>query len=328
MRVAVLGGTGYINGAIVADLVAAGHDVLVVHRGQREPDGQPPAEHAHVDRHDVAGLAGALDQFGAEALIDGIALTARDADDVLLAVPGALRMLVLSSADVYRAFGSVLAGTVTDDGPLDEHAPVRPERYPFRGKRDNLHDYDKLDVEERFLWRGATVIRLPMVYGERDPQRREEPALRRIRAGRTRMPIGIGTWQCGRGYVGEMARGVRLALESEAARGEIFNLAEAETPTARTWIEQIVAAAGADLELVQVPHDLLPPDLGSTGGIKQQVVMDSSKAARLLGWTHADPMEGIRRSVRWHLEHPPTDASTDFSADDRALEGVGTANGG
>lgn len=325
MRVAVLGGTGYINGAIVADLVAAGHDVLVVHRGQREPEGQPPAEHAHVDRHEVSALAGALDRFGAEALIDGIALTARDADDVLLAVPGALRMLVLSSADVYRAFGSVLAGTVTDEGPLDERAPVRPERYPFRGQRENLNDYDKLDVEERFLWRGATVIRLPMVYGERDPQHREEPVLRRIRAGRARMPIGIGTWQCGRGYVGEMARGVRLALESDAARGEIFNLAEVDTPTARTWMEQIVEAAGADLELVRVPDDVLPPDLGSTGAIQQQVIMDSSKAARLLGWTHADPMDGIRRSVAWHLEHPPTDASTDFSADDRALDGVSGA---
>lgn len=319
MRVAVVGGTGYINGAIVSDLMAAGHEVLVVHRGQREPEGQPRTEHAHVDRHDVAGLAAALDRFGADALIDGIALTARDADDVLLAVPGALRMLVLSSADVYRAFGSVLAGTVTDEGPLDERAPVRPERYPYRGKHERLHDYDKLNVEDRFLWRGATVIRLPMVYGERDPQRREEPVLRRIRAGRTRLPIGTGTWRCGRGYVGEMARGVRLALESNAARGEIFNLAETPTPSAREWFEQVVTASGADLELVRVPDDVLPPDLGSTGAIQQHVIMDASKAARVLGWTHADSMDGIRRSVRWHLEHPPTDASTDFSADDAAL---------
>jgi nucleoside-diphosphate-sugar epimerase len=302
--------------------VAAGHDVLVVHRGQREPEGQPLTEHAHVERHDVTGLATAPAQFEVEALIDGIALTARDADDLLAAAPAALRLLVLSSADVYRAFGSVLADTVTDAGPLDERATVRPDRYPYRGKSDRLDDYDKLDVEQRFLVRGATVIRLPMVYGERDPQRRDEPVLRRIRAGRTRLPIGTGTWRCGRGYVGEMARGVRLALEAEAARGEIFNLAEADTPTARTWIEQIIAAAGADLELVRVPDDVLPPDLGSSGAIQQQVVIDSSKAARLLGWTHADPMDGIRRSVNWHLAHPPADASTDFSADDRALATV------
>src|SRR5438067_3320870 len=106
MRVAVLGGTGFIGRAIVADLEDAGHAVLVVHRGSHEHDGPSTSEHAHVERHDVPGLASALDRFGADALIDGVAMTARDADDVLTAVPGALRMLVLSSVDVYRASGA------------------------------------------------------------------------------------------------------------------------------------------------------------------------------------------------------------------------------
>jgi UDP-glucose 4-epimerase len=323
MRVAVLGGTGFIGGAIVAEVAAAGHDVLVIHRGQREPEGQPAVEHAHVERHDVSQLASALHQFGAEALIDGIALSARDADDALAAASNGLRLLVLSSVDVYRAFGALNAGTVADDGPLDEHAPVRAERYPYRGQIEGMDEYEKLDVEERYLARTATVIRLPIVYGERDPQRREEPVLRRIRAGRPQLPVGAGAWRCGRGYVGEMARGVRLALEADTARGEIFNLAETPTSTMRAWVEQIVVATGATIELVEVPDDALPPDLGSTGTIQQQIVVDSTKAARLLGWTHADPMLGVRRSVRWHLAHPPAQASDDFSEDARALKADG-----
>jgi hypothetical protein len=48
--------------------------------------------------------------------------------------------------------------------------------------------------------------------------------------------------------------------------------------------------------------------------------MDSWKARTVLGWTPVDPAESLRRSVRWHLENPPVDASDDFSADDGVLD--------
>jgi UDP-glucose 4-epimerase len=161
-----------------------------------------------------------------------------------------------------------------------------------------------------------------MVYGEHDPQRREEPILRRLRAGRTRIPIQAGNWLCTRGYVGEMARGGRLALESEAARGEILNLGEARSWSVRAWYEQIVAAADAEATLVPVGAAALPPDLGLASTIRQHVLVDSSKAREMLGWVHADPAETVRRSVRWHLDHPPAEWDPDFSADDAALTSV------
>ena len=319
MRVAVIGGTGFIGRAIVAELESAGHAVLVLHRGRRESETSASSEHAHIDRHDVSGLVAAFDRFGVDALVDGIALTARDADDVLTAVPGALRMLALSSMDVYRAFGALHAGTESDPLPIDETSPVRPDRYPYRGKVPGMDEYEKLEVEERFLWRGATVIRLPMVYGEHDPQRREEPILRRLRAGRTRIPIGPANWLWTRGYVGELARGVRLALESEAAAGEIFNLGERRGSTIRAWYEQILEAAGTQATLVSVDPASLPPDLGLSGTVRQHLLVDSSKARAVFGWVHADPGEAVRQSVRWHLEHPPKEPDTDFSPDDAAL---------
>jgi nucleoside-diphosphate-sugar epimerase len=319
MRVVMIGGTGFIGGAIVTELEAAGHAVLVVHRGTHEPETASTSEHAHLDRHDVAGLASALDRFEADALIDGIALTARDADDVLTAVPGAMRMLALSSVDVYRAFSSLRAGIETDPMPIDETAPIRSDRFLFKGHGPQMDEYEKLDVEDRFLWRGATIIRLPMVYGERDPQRREETVLRRIRAGRDRMPIGPGNFLWTRGYVGSMARGVRLALECDAAAGEVFNLGERQVTTIRAWFEQIVAATGRSLELVQVEQRHVPPDLGLTAPIRQHLICDSSKARTILGWEHDDPMATTRQSARWHLEHAPPEPDLDFSADDEAL---------
>jgi nucleoside-diphosphate-sugar epimerase len=343
MRVVVLGGTRFIGAAIVEELAAYGHELLLVHRGEHEPEGLPEADHLHAERRDLPHLRGALDDFRPEALVDTRALTAADAEIALAAV-GDVRLLVLSSMDVYRAFGSLLAGTETDALPLDETSPVREQRYPYRGhprygREEWVDDYDKLDVEEAYLRRAATVCRLPMVYGERDYQRREEPILRRVRAGRPRIPTGAGTFLWTRGYVRDVAAGVRLALESEACIGEVLNLGERRSWSMALWARHVLEAAGAEAELTLVPDVLLPEDLqlfarmpqhvlvssSKSDGVPaysgfQHLLVDSSKARDLLGWEETDPHEALRRSVAWHLAHPPADASDDFSADDRALE--------
>ena len=64
----------------------------------------------------------------------------------------------------------------------------------------------------------------------------------------------------------------------------------------------------------------VPEDLWLTRSIEQHLLVDCTKAVRLLDW-HPNPGSGLARSVAWHLAHPPADASTDFSADDAALSG-------
>jgi nucleoside-diphosphate-sugar epimerase len=81
----------------------------------------------------------------------------------------------------------------------------------------------------------------------------------------------------------------------------------------------VLDAAGSDAELVTVPDAELPKDLTTTGTISQHLVTDSAKARELLGWVPTDPGEALRRSVEWHLEHPPAEWSDDFSADEAAL---------
>jgi nucleoside-diphosphate-sugar epimerase len=61
------------------------------------------------------------------------------------------------------------------------------------------------DVEERWLERDAVVLRLPLVYGPHDWQRREEPILRRLRARREQIPVGAANLLRTRGYVDDLA---------------------------------------------------------------------------------------------------------------------------
>ena len=321
MRIAVIGGTRFIGRAAVEELAAAGHGLLLVHRGATEPDGLPDAQHLHAERAELPDHRAALAAFAPDAALDCRALTRADAENVVAALPSGTRVVVVSSLDVYRAFGAVNDGRETDPVPLDEDSPVRSERYPYRGLVPDRYDYDKLDVEDVYLPRGATSLRLPMVYGERDYQRREEYILRRVRAGRSRIPVGAGKWLACRGYVRDLARGIRLALESDVARGEALNLCEDRTYSVGLWSRMILEAAGSDAELVRVADDALPPDLQETGSLSQHILATSMKARTLLGWSTTDPAECLRASVAWHLANPPEEPDPDFGPDDHALAG-------
>ena len=321
LRFIVLGGTGFVGRAIVEELASCGYQLLIVHRGEHEPPDLPAAEHLHADRSQLSTVHETLKSFHAAAAIDTRALTRGDAEQALAGLPD-VRLVVLSSSDVYRAYGSLQQGVETDAVPLDESAPLRSERYPYRGKEDALHDYDKLDVEEVYRQRRATICRLPAVYGEYDYQRREEFILRRVRPGRSLIPIGSGNLLFSRGYVRDIARGIRLALELPIADDQVFNFAEGRTWSCRLLAQRILQAAGSSAELVTVADEsLLPADLDVTRTVRQHLLMSSSKARSLLGWSDTDPEEALRRSVAWHLEHPPETADSDFSADERALAG-------
>jgi nucleoside-diphosphate-sugar epimerase len=303
----------------VEELAGAGHQLLIVHRGNLEPDGMPPVKHLHAERMDLAAHREELAAFAPDAAIDCRALTREDSEVALRALPGGIRLVVVSSIDVYRAFGALNDDRETDPVPLDESSPVRPTRYPYRGKAPGLDDYDKLDVEDVYLSHGATSVRLPMVYGEHDYQLREDFILRRLRAGRDRIPFGSGSWLACRAYVRDVARGVRMVLDTPAAVGEVFNLCEDRTYSMRMWSRMILDAAGSQAELVRVADELLPEDLKPTGAMTQHIACSAQKARSLLGWTTSDPAESLQTTVRWHLANPPANPDLDFSADNLAL---------
>lgn len=325
MRVLVVGGTKFIGRRVVEQLTARGDEVAVVHRGRSEPPDLPECRHLHAARHEFAHVAPEIGSFAPDAVVDTMALTAADADAVLPHLPD-VPLVVLSSADVYEAYDVFRHGGTELPVPMDETAPVRSERYPYRGMElgsaVDAETYEKLDVEPGDLARGGVVLRLGFVYGEHDGQRREEFVLRRVRAGRERMPIGTGTFLGSRCYVGDVATAVLAALDTPAASGEVFNVVEARTSTMLGWAKDILAAAAYDMELVRVADEELPEDLELTGSWPQHLLVSSAKAQRVLGWSPSDPSATVARSVRWHLGNPPKETDDDFAADDQAMGSV------
>ncbi len=322
MRIVILGGTKFIGKAITSHLTQQGHELLVVHRGETEPAADNQCQHLHTDRSHLTDHKSALSTFHPDAVVDTYCMNEVSAANVLECFPPDLRYIVLSSMDVYRAFGAVLTETETDPLPITESSPVRTTLYPHKGSgQPGSDDYEKLHVESVYGKVNATILRLPMVYGPFDPRRREDYILRRLRAGRKQIPIGIGNWLWTKGFVFDIANSVNLILHSDTTRGEIINICETHTHTFADWSKMILQAANSDAELVPVDEKLLPEDLGSlTKPRPQHLLVSNEKARRLLpDWVETDNQSALNQSVNWHLENPPEAELFDPTEDDKAL---------
>ena len=260
MRVMVLGGTRFIGAAVVEELYAHGHELLVVHRGEHEPADLPEVDDLHADRQDLPHLRGPVDEFDPEAVVDNCAYSAADAETALAAIGDDARLLVVSSMDVYRALGRCWPGPRPTPCLVDETSPVRAERYPYRGRPHPSPDtdtYEKLDVEAAYLAREATVCRLPMVYGERDHQRREEPILRRSgpagahprRVGQLAVDLRLRPRRRRRHPPGPGVRRMR-GRDPQPGRGPYL----VDGP----WARHVLEAAGSEAELARVPTSSSP----------------------------------------------------------------------
>src|SRR5919201_734079 len=105
-RVLVIGGTIFIGPSVVRQLAQAGHAVAIFHRGEHEIDLPPDVRHIHGDPETIGDHRDAIAEFGPDVVVDMHAMTEGQARATADAVRGiAKRLVVVSSMDVYRAYG-------------------------------------------------------------------------------------------------------------------------------------------------------------------------------------------------------------------------------
>lgn len=171
----------------------------------------------------------------------------------------------------------------------------------------------------------GTVLRLPAVHGERDYQHRLFMELARMDASRPAVLVqqDMLHWRWCRSYAGNVADAIVLAVTDERAAGRVYNVAEPETITQERWLRSVARLAGWDGEIVAAPPDLLPPHLRSTNNYAQDMVADSTRIRRELGYAERVPQdEGIARAIAWERANLPARIDPkwlDFAAEDAAL---------
>ena len=336
MRILVIGGTNFIGPHLVRRLVGRGHEVAVFHRGQTRADLPGSVQHLIGDRHQLADHQGDFSRFGPEVIVDMIAYTEDDAQGLVDTFRGvARRIVVLSSGDVYRAYGRFIG---TEPGPLEptplaEDAPIRSMLFPYRDKAqgpdDFLYTYDKIPVERTAMADPdlpGTVLRLPMTYGPGDPFRRLSPYLKRMDDGRPAIVLdaGLARWKCPRGYVENVATAIDLAIQDEQAVGRVYNVSEPSSFSEADWVRRVGEIVGWTGEVINAPLGRIAVPYDANHDLHT----DSRRIREELGFTEPVMLhESLERTIAWERVNPPDQPSSvgllDYEAEDRLLAELG-----
>ncbi len=292
----------------------------------------------HAAGHGV-DLSGELRQLAPDLVLDMIPATEEDANALMSSVRGvAWRVVAVSSADVYRAYGRLhrKESGFPDPVPLSENSPLREKRYPYRGAtlRDQddprrwMDDYDKILVEQVVmgdLQVPGTILRLSAIYGPGDGQHRLFRYLKRMLDRRPAIILedAVAKWRWSRGYVENVAEAIVLAVTDERASGRIYNVGDPDALSEIEWVQAIGRATGWEGFVVAVSPDRLPNHLRVAWNPEQHVVTDTTRIRRELGYTeHVVRDETLKRTIAWEQEHPPEtiDPSMfDYVAEDRMV---------
>jgi nucleoside-diphosphate-sugar epimerase len=340
VRILVIGGTRFIGAATVRRLSQLGHEIIVLHRGQSEGDLPDSVQHIRdaglslIGRERFAAYREAFRLFAPAVALDMLLMLENDAKITMETLKGiAGRIVVVSSGDVYRAYGRLIG---TEPGspvptPVSEESPLREKLYPYRHDTPSgnwVDDYDKIPVEDIVMGDAAmpgTILRLPMVYGPNDQQHRLYQYVKRMVDGRPAILLDDLTaqWKTMRGYVEDVAHAIALAVTDDRAAGEIYNVAEQEPLAEADWVRRIAKVAGWNGKVVIAPTAKLPAAMQPQLNLRQHLTMDSGRIRRQLGYEEQTPPDvALERTIAWEKANPPAKINPedfDYTAEDAVL---------
>jgi nucleoside-diphosphate-sugar epimerase len=311
MKVLAIGATGFIGRHVVPLLVERGIEVVVLHRGETDADLPDGVRRIRGNRDRLHAVKAEFERFAPDVVLDVILYSEQQARAMVEAFRGhAGRVVALSSADVYRNYDGLRGKSTAlpDAVPLAEDAPLRDTRYPYRGSGlpfEHADEYEKILVEQVLLNEPdlpATVLRLPAVYGPGDRQHRLRPWLQRMLDGQPGilMQEEQADWRWTRGYVGNVAAAIALAVADARSAGRVFNVGDEPALSEREWVERIGAAAGWRGRVVAVPTSELPNHLKQPFDWRYELWTDTSRIREELGYVEPIPLdEALVHTVEW-----------------------------
>jgi len=324
MRILFIGGTGMTGPFAVRDLIKSGHEVWLLHRTHSESPLLRGARQIKGDKADLLQLRAQLQSLKLDIAVHMVAFTQNDASALVHALSGIVpRTLVISSIDVYRAYGRLHR---TEPGPPDE-VPLSEEA-PLRAKL-SIHGetYDKIAVE-RIVQSdpklSSTILRYPAVYGPGDGMHRLYGWVRRMDDDRPFILLGReqAGWRFTHGYVENVARALVLAITTPAASGCTYNVGELSPIPWALWVEVIGQTAGWRGKVKIIPHDRIPPHLFEELDFRQDWIVDTSRIRRELHFDEPIPLiECLRRTIEWERNAPMKrdPKRFDYAAEDAAV---------
>ncbi len=339
LRVLVLGGTRFIGPPAVHRLVAKGCNVTVFHRGQHSAALPDSVQHLHGDLDALPDFAETFRKLAPDVVLHMRAMTQQEGEVFVKTFAGiARRTVVVSSVDVYRArdrFCRAHLGPL-DQTPLTEGSPLRDHLFPYAVPKPApdtfATTYDKILVERAVTHDPAlpaTILRLPMVYGQGDYQHRFFVYLKRMddRCPYILLPDDIAHWRAPRGYVEDIGEAIALCVTEERAAGRIYHVGDQPSVTEAECVERIARTVGWKGEIVPLPNPALPSYLQHNYDADQDWSLDASRIRQELGYTEPTPPDvAMQRTLDWERANPPENVDTaefDYEAETAAVRRAG-----
>jgi len=304
-KVLVTGGAGFIGSHVVDRLAEMGVEVLVVDNlftGKVE-NLQKALEHGNVrffegDIRDGGIVERVVGEVEAVVHLAAIASVPFSVENPVLTndvnVGGTLNLLDACVRKDVQRFVFVSSCAVYGEPsylPVDEEHPVKPLS-PYAASKVSAEVY--CEVFGRVYGLGVVVLRLFNVYGSR--QRGEDDYsgviskfLENMACGRPLVVFGDGEQTRDFVHVDDVVDAVLLALESEGAVGEVFNVGSGRSVSVNELVGVMGEVFGVEVEVVYEKE--------RAGDIRASC-SDISKAQRILGYRPRVTLEsGLRRLV-------------------------------
>ena len=293
-RVLIVGGTRFIGAHVARQMFDAGADVTVFHRGATDNPVLPAVTHIRdaSAEYPIRAFPDAVRRQDWDAVVAMVTMGEADARAAVNCFAGRTgRLVLISSGDVYRAYGRLTGHEpgAPDPVPLTEEAPLRGALYPYRAQAAALgayaHDYEKILAETvvRAAVLPSTILRLPKVYGAED------------NAGLATV-YGFASqphWRWTHGHVANVAAAIVLAATHPAAAGRTYNIGEAATPTMGERLARLPPRAGIG---AAPPFDY-----------RQDMQVDTGRIREELGFTEQiDEIAAMRDLARKSREGRPS----------------------
>ena len=327
MKILVLGGTRFFGYHIVRRLLEDGHDLTLFNRGVTADDFGSRVQRIHGDRNDRERFYKLLRNKAFDVVLDMIAFKAEDSDAAVRTFQGNIGHFIhISTGSVY---------VVTKDFPC----PLREEDFnrellPMPEKADEmwLYGYHKRNCEE--VLREAhekhgfpvTMLRLPIVIGEKDHTLRAYSYFIRIEDGRPIILPDAGMNVFTHIYQGDIVKTVASNVMNRKSFGQAYNLAMAEVMSVRSFVLKSADFLGKKPEIVDVPWQVLEETgLGtslSPFSTRRPFILSTEKAKRDLDFSSTPVDVWLGKTISWFMEHYKGELPDNYKARAKEIDFV------
>jgi len=322
MRVLVIGGTLFIGKLLVKRLIAAGHEVTILHRKAEHPFGRK-VRNVVADRNDVTTIRTAVSGLKFDAVYD-IAYdwergtTSAQVEATAKSIPGDLSRYIFMSS--VAAYGDGL--NHAEDDPLASDIHTNPY---VRNKASSERALFRMYHESRFP---VVTMRPPFVYGPENPFYREAFFWDRLRADRPIIIPGDGNRLMQFVYINDLVDACFNALEKHTAPGRAFNVGDDKALTQIEAVTEIAKSIGKVPNIVRVPREIIVRNGGNAYNEPfyfgqyldvPPITEVIGRVKRVLNVAPTPFGTGLKETYKWYLRHAEPTKTLSFAFEDKVI---------